>query len=109
MLCMENLYAHLSHPFLIRFLYVSLDLQNFVFHDSGWHLNFYYITCVSTHKCFSNRRFVGDLAFKAVSLCGTYNFQFDIFFKFEIVYFYFTSNADLVKVYFVLNYNFSIL
>ena len=94
---------------VICLLYVSLDLQNFVFHDSCWHFYLYYVTCVSTHKCFSNRRFVGDLAFKAVRLCGTYDLQFDVFFEFKIVYFNLTSNADLVQVYFVLYNYFSIL
>ena len=62
-----------------------------------------------TDKCFSYGRFVGDFAFKAVSLCGTYDLQLDVFFEFKIVYFNLTSNADLVQIYFVLYNNFSIL
>ena len=94
---------------VICILYVSLNFQNFVSHDSGRHFNLYHVTCVSTHKCFSNRRFIGDFSLKAVCFCGTYDFQFDVFFKFKIVYFYFTSNADLVEVNFILYYNFCVL
>lgn len=50
-----------------------------------------------------------EICFKAVSLCGTYDLQLDVFFEFKIVYFNLTSNADLVQIYFVLYNNFSIL
>ena len=90
-------------------LNITLDFQHFVLHDTGWQLYFYNITCVCAHKSLSYRRFVRNLAFQAVCLCGANQLQFYIFVKLEVMYSYFTSYADLVKIDFVLNYNLSVL
>ena len=90
-------------------LNITLDFQHFVLHDTGWQLYFYDIACVCADQGLSYRRLVGNLTFQAVCLGGSNQLQFHIFFKFEVMYFHFTSYADLVKVYFVLNYDLSVL
>ena len=90
-------------------LYVSLDLKNLVFHDSGRHLNLNDIVGVCTDQCFTYRRLIGDLSLKAVSLCGTYDLQLHIFLKFIIMNLNLAAYADSVKIDFVLYYNLSVL
>ena len=86
----------------------TLDFQHFVLHDTGWQLYFYNIACVCAHKSLSYRRFVRNLAFQAVCLCGANQLQFYIFFKFKVMYFDLASYTDLIKIYFILNNTLSI-
>ena len=90
-------------------LYVSLDLKNFVFHDSGRHFNLNDIVGVSADQRLTYRRLVGDLTLKAVSLCGTYDLQLHVFIKLIIMNLNLAAYADSVKINFVLYYNLGIL
>ena len=66
--------THFVRAFFPSSLHVALDFQNFVLHDSRRHFNFHNIPCMSADQRFSYRRLIGDFAFQAVCLCGTYDF-----------------------------------
>ena len=59
-------------------------------------------------QSFSNRRLVGDFSFQAVCLGGTNDLELDLFVILQIQYVYFTSDIDLIRIYFILNNNFCV-
>ena len=87
------------------FLDISLDRKYFVLHNSGRCFYIDNIILVRADQSFSYRRLIGDLSLKAVSLCGTYDLELDFFVILQIQYVYFTSDIDLIGIYFVLNNN----
>ena len=84
-------------------------MQYLIFHDACLCLYLYMVSHLTADERLSHRRFIGDLAFQAVRLCGAYQFELHLFIKCLIIDLDGTSHVDLIKVYLVFNYNFCIL
>lgn len=87
------------------FLDISLDRKYFVLHNSGRCFYIDNIILVRADQSFSYRRLVGDFSFQAVCLGGTNDLELDFLVILQIQYVYFTSDIDLIRIYFVLNNN----
>ena len=87
------------------FLDISLDRKYFVLHNSGRCFYIDNIILVRADQSFSYRRLIGNFSFQAVCLGGTNDLELDFFVILQIQYVYFTSDIDLIGIYFVLNNN----
>lgn len=87
------------------FLDISLDRKYFVLHNSGRCFYIDNIILVRADQSFSYRRLVGNFSFQAICLGGTNDLELDFLVILQIQYVYFTSDIDLIRIYFVLNNN----
>ena len=88
---------------------MNVDIKYFVLDNSCLCLNINDIIDFLSDQCVTYRRLIGNLSFQTVRLCRTNNLELHLFIKCNVVNLYCTSDINLIKINFILYYNFCIL